>query len=127
MPLIQNSLGEFVDEFDPYPPMKLKTGEPPGSRGRYEKTCPQCFRRFRTDSANKVYCSGACTDAARRDREVSIRNSKCVSARRGKRYRKTCHICGKEFTAMSDSRKYCSEGCKKAAESKRRKERKHGR
>ena len=113
MPLIMNSYGEFVDDYDAYSPLKLKRSDAPRSTGRYEKTCPQCFKRFRTDAPNRMYCSGSCNDAARRERKLDAR---AAEARANYRKRKnTCAVCGREYTAHSAQSKYCSEGCRKAA------------
>lgn len=123
MPLIMNSYGEFVDDYEPYRPMRLSTKPVARGAGRYEKTCPQCFARFRTDSPAKVYCSGSCTEAARREREQSERNRDNCSRRVAKGVRLVCERCGKAYVGRSRSRKYCSDGCKKAAEGERRRER----
>jgi len=123
MPLIMNDHGEFVDDYEPYRHMQLSTKPVARGAGRYEKTCPQCFARFRTDSPAKVYCSGSCTEAARREREQSERNRDNCGRRVAKGVRLVCERCGKSYVGRSRSRKYCSDGCKKAAEGERRRER----
>ena len=121
MPLIMNAHGEFVDDYDPYRPMHLAHVDAPRSAGRYEKLCPQCFKRFRTDSPTRMYCSGTCNDAAKRERKEAREYARAHYGN-GKRLT-TCTVCEKEFVAHSSTSKYCSEGCRKLAANKRRRER----
>jgi len=82
--LIQNDLGEFVDQYDPNPdemrarnyaglialdPRNLKS-EAPKSRvngARYVGTCPVCGRRIESAFRRK-YCSNVCRGIAERKR-----------------------------------------------------------
>lgn len=124
MTTVFNRFGEFEDDFDAYAPLKLRHVDVPRSEGRYEKTCPQCLCRFRVDAPNRIYCSSTCADAASKERKASERNRKNRYECLRKKRTRNCDICGKEYTAHSSTSKYCSDGCRKAAEKKRQEMRK---
>lgn len=72
MPLIMNSLGEFVDP-EPgcsYPklaaidPSRMKPDDEEWrtvGTGKLEKECPECGTFFRTSSNRRITCSAACS------------------------------------------------------------------
>ena len=78
------------------------------------KVCPECGRGFEPNPARpkQKYCSFKC-----KSRAGSIRQSKrLTAARRAKRGKFICALCGKEFEATHHLARYCSRQCRRSVE-----------
>lgn len=88
----------------------------------YVRKCIECGKYFTTPSARLKICSDKCQRlrSAKRNKE----HYKTVSAQKTKiKYSrnettKVCIQCGKDFTTLHNSRKYCSEECRIKANKK---------
>lgn len=68
--LIMNDMGEFVDNFDAYKPIKLKPCHPscmhiPPEQPK-RKRCKECRKLFKPNSERQIYCNSKCGARYRR-------------------------------------------------------------
>lgn len=76
---------------------KNEVWNPERNLPKMENTCPVCGKVFETARKNHVFCSNRCYKAAHY-KPVQPHNLVCV-------------FCGKEFTSMNGTAKYCSKIC----------------
>lgn len=81
----------------------------------FEKTCPQCGRRFASFHRYAIYCSRSCVSASRRKKPLVVEETPFGEA--------VCPACGKTFQKKMRIQIYCSRVCQKKttnAEQRRR-------
>lgn len=76
----------------------------------FEKTCPQCGRKFTSFHRYAIYCSRSCSSASRRKKPLV-----------GKTLLKegVCPVCEKSFQKRTRNQIYCSERCKRLEDSRK--------
>lgn len=78
------------------------------------RVCPVCGATFETNQkARRVYCSAACKQSARIDRETE-RIAAHRLAQKAAMVR-DCPVCGRRFTPDRLDVKHCSHACKQKA------------
>lgn len=70
------------------------------------KECATCAKIYTPGRSSSKYCSSVCSRAAKAARQRRQRAERSASLRR------TCTICGLEFTAKVHNARYCSKECK---------------
>jgi hypothetical protein len=76
--------------------------------------CENCGETFFTQRLHGRYCSEACKQQAKRNREKTPKRHALID-RNKKRLGVVCANCGADFNATSPRARYCSPACKQAA------------
>ncbi len=104
------SYGQYVDRHRGDPAVSAPPDKP------LVRRCAVCGARFwvRTQKNRRVYCSAACSDVARRQKQAGLREPRTG----------TCARCGKVFAVSkyAPNQQYCTAVCRRAAAETRRRE-----